>query len=71
MIAGIVMAVLGVIGTVYTFMTVNADKTTGFQRYTYQPPFSEHETRIIILGIISIVLLIIGLIKIYKNYKNP
>lgn len=59
MIIGYILIVLGVFGMVGSFTTISND-----WRYTYKPPYTDHETTMIALLIISVVVFIVGIMVI-------
>jgi hypothetical protein len=67
---GIVMVIFGVIGKLYSLITINSELNV---RYTYSAPFTEHEILVILAGIVSIGLLIAGvaLISSKKGASSP
>lgn len=73
-IIGIFFAVVGGIGEIYALMTINSDKNASilYGRYTYAPPFTEHEITFITIAAVSAVLLILGLtmLLIKKRESN-
>lgn len=64
---GIIYTVIGALGIIATFKTINEDKSHIIGGYTYSSPLTEHEIIVISIGIISVISLIIGLIKINKE----
>ncbi|MBR3948630.1 MAG: hypothetical protein IKJ70_04415 [Clostridia bacterium] len=66
-IIGILLAVIGAIGEVYALMTINSDKNASilYGRYTYAPPFTDHEITYITIAAVSALLLIVGLIVLF------
>lgn len=66
-ILGILLAVIGAIGEVYALMTINSDKNASilYGRYTYAPPFTDHEITYITIVAVSALLLIVGLIVLF------
>ncbi len=66
-ILGILLAVIGAIGEVYALMTINSDKNASilYGRYTYAPPFTDHEITYITIAAVSALLLIVGLIVLF------
>lgn len=71
-ILGILFTVVGAIGEVYALMTINGDKNASilYGRYTYAPPFTEHEIMFITIATASAALLILGLIMISIKKKT-
>jgi len=62
-VVGIVLSVLGLVGIIVTAATIIGDRS-GFFRYTYAPPFSDHEVMVIAGGVISVILLIVGAVVV-------
>jgi hypothetical protein len=61
---GYTISVIGLIGIIFMYTTISHD-----YRYTYSPPFTDHELGNIILLVGSIILLAIGIGVIIKQ-KN-
>lgn len=61
---GILSSVIGLGLLFFAINSYNADTGGLFQRYTYTPPFSNHEMGVIIFGIMGIVMSLCGGIDI-------
>ena len=55
-VPGYVISIIGLIGTILMFVAISHD-----YRYTYSPPFTDHEITNIAILVISIILLAIGI----------
>ena len=60
-IAGIILSVIGLIGAIFGFSTISADKNDWLFGYTYTAPFTQHEILVISLVVSSLIALAIGL----------
>jgi len=75
-LAGLVTLVLGVVGLIYSLVTISSDTTgNGIRHYSYTSPYTNHEIMTIAILIISIVVVIVGLViliggKIKSNIKS-
>ena len=63
----IIFAILGLLGTVYSLAIIIKDTTSNWGRYTYTPPFTEHETYMLLLIVASVIIFIIGLYNIFNK----
>ncbi|MGM9670860.1 MAG: hypothetical protein ACI3XD_04715 [Oscillospiraceae bacterium] len=68
-IAGIIMAIIGAIGDIYAAITI-ANDTSGWFGYTYTAPFSQHETTMITIAVVSGILLIAGIFILFSNNRK-
>ncbi len=60
----------GLIGAFYAIATIDDDRSALFG-YTYTAPYSDHETGIIALLVISIIVFIIGcFIPVFSHSEN-
>jgi multisubunit Na+/H+ antiporter MnhB subunit len=66
-IGAIIATIIGAIGTLFSIMTIQSDINQW--RYTYTSPFTEHETWMINIVFISIIVLISGIVAIYKSKR--
>ena len=69
-IAGIIMAIIGAIGDIYAAITIANDTSGWFSRYTYTAPFSQHETTMITIAVVSGILLIAGIFILFSNNRK-
>lgn len=60
-IAGIIMLILGGFGLMFSSMTISND-TSGLFGYSYTAPFSDHETFVITVLVMSVIALIFGVV---------
>lgn len=63
------MTAIGVIGTIYSIITISNEKSNWLIGYTYTPPFTEHETIILAVLVVSAVLGIIGIVLLSDKEK--
>jgi len=65
---GLVTLVLGIVGTVYSLITISSDmEGNGLMHYSYSSPFTGHEITMITVLIISIIAAIVGVIILVKK----
>ena len=71
-IFGILFTVIGAIGEMYAVMTINTDMNASilYGRYSYAPPFTDHEITYIAIAASSAVLLIVGLILLFVKKEK-
>lgn len=76
-IAGIIMIIVGVVGDIYSAITISSEiaskslddiytaiisgDASGLAQYTYTGPYSQHETIMITIAVLSALLIIGGL----------
>lgn len=66
----IMLMIGGLIGAFYAIATIDEDKTALFG-YNYKAPLTDHETGIIALLVISIIIFIIGcFIPVFSHSQN-
>ena len=65
-VGGWVFTVLGIIGSVYSIMTI-VDDTSLEGNYNYNFPFSTHEIMMIVLAAMSIIALIEGIFAVLSD----
>jgi hypothetical protein len=68
-LSSLIEIILGAIGLFYGIFTISND-TSGFFRYTYTPPFTQHELFVIAITICSVIILLLGIIKMKKENSN-
>ena len=61
----IIATIIGAIGALFSIMTIQSDINQW--RFTYTSPFTGHETGMIAVTVISIIVLISGIVAIYKS----
>lgn len=73
-IIAIICAIIGFIGCIASAIIISNDMTGGSMfsmRYTYKPPFTAHETTMLIIAGISVIMLIAGIISyVVISHKN-
>lgn len=68
-VAGFIMAIIGAIGEIYAAITI-ANDTSGWFGYTYSAPFSQHETTMITIAVVSGILLVAGILVLFCCSKK-
>lgn len=72
-ITGWVILILGIIGGVYSAVTISNDMTPkglfGIY-YTYEAPFEPHEITMIFIAVISVIAIIVGLGLLGNDKKS-
>lgn len=58
----VVFTVVGIIMLCYAFITYSNDTSKFFGGYTYEPPLTDHEVGVIVVGIFGLAFLVGGLI---------
>lgn len=69
-ISGFIMSTIGVIGTIYSIITISNDKSNWLVGYTYTPPFTEHETIVLAVLVVLAVLGIVGIVLLSAKEED-
>ncbi len=69
-IIGIILTVLGGVGILYCIMTILEDTSGWLFRYTYAPPFTDHEITVISILVVAIISTISGIIMLCNKEHN-
>ena len=72
---GAVCAIVGVIGAIFAYSTMNEEISTnklfsGYGGYTYKPPYTSHEQLIMTVLAGGIILAIVGFAFLIMGFKN-
>ena len=70
MIIGITMMAIGFVMDIFGFVQIHTDTAGYFQKYTYTPPFTSHETNIIAIVVIGSFVFLIGLIVTIISHSS-
>lgn len=59
MVIGYILSAIGIIGTVFMGSYISNDR-----RYTYSPPFTDHETMVLVVLFACLIMAIVGVLSI-------
>ena len=69
-IIGVTMMAIGFGMDIAGFIRIHSDTAGYFQRYTYSPPFTSHETTMIAIVVIGSIVFLIGLIVTIVSHSS-
>lgn len=65
---GLIVLIIGLCGLAFAIFKILGDMTAkAWERYTYVPPFTEHEIGVIVILVISLIVSIIGACTVKKK----